>query len=451
MRADPHVMSLSRRLAPYVSALITSPGLREARRRLTEMRRRARGEPHRVEYFHQVDDPYSHLAAQTLAVLQERYDIVLVPHLVGPPADDAAPEPTLLAEFARRDCADIAPAYGLGFPTSAAQPDTRIVAAAVAVMAATPPDQFPQRAIEVGSDLWRSTMPTMSPREPPTNASDWLQPGNLRRRRLGHYSSAMFYYGGEWYWGVDRLHHLERRLRSLGAARGPSATSIVHPPEEILARGSAIGAASVSVEFFLSLRSPYTYIAMPRVFALAERHGIELILRPVLPMVMRGLAVPSAKRLYIVRDTQREAERFGIPFGRICDPVGEPVERGFSFYRWARTQGRAAEYLLAFARAAFAEGIDTGSIPGLRHVIEAAGLDWQEAQAHREDSAWRAELEANRVILGGLGLWGVPSFRVRGGGRPDYTTWGQDRLWRVEQEVRDRAASAQAAVAATST
>jgi 2-hydroxychromene-2-carboxylate isomerase len=38
-----------------------------------------------------------------------------------------------------------------------------------------------------------------------------------------------------------------------------------------------------------------------------------------------------------------------------------------------------------------------------------------------------------------MGLWGVPSFRLLGRpGEPDYSTWGQDRLWRVEQEIRRR-------------
>ena len=32
--------------------------------------------------------------------------------------------------------------------------------------------------------------------------------GNNLRNKLGHYSGAMFYYEGEWYWGVDRLYHL---------------------------------------------------------------------------------------------------------------------------------------------------------------------------------------------------------------------------------------------------
>ena len=45
--------------------------------------------------------------------------------------------------------------------------------------------------------------------------------GNNLRSKLGHYSGAMFYYEGEWYWGVDRLYHLEARLKSLGADKSP--------------------------------------------------------------------------------------------------------------------------------------------------------------------------------------------------------------------------------------
>ena len=37
------------------------------------------------------------------------------------------------------------------------------------------------------------------------------------------------------------------------------------------------------------------------------------------------------------------------------------------------------------------------------------------------------------------GLWGVPSFRLLGeGSEPHFSTWGQDRIWRVELEIRRR-------------
>ena len=80
--------------------------------------------------------------------------------------------------------------------------------------------------------------------------------------------------------------------------------------------------------------------------------------------------------------------------------------------QWAREQGRAAEYLLSFCRAAFAEGTDTGSDAGLRELVERVGLPWAEAQEHLDSQHWRDEVEANRKAMLELGLWGVPSFRV---------------------------------------
>ena len=128
-----------------------------------------------------------------------------------------------------------------------------------------------------------------------------------------------------------------------------------------------------------------------------------------------------------------------MPFGRVCDPVGRPVERGFSLWPWARDQGRGFALLESFTTAAFADGVDTGSDEGLRLVVERAGLSWNDARAHLDREGWRDELEANREQLFALGLWGVPSFRVLGpDGEPDYSTWGQDRLWRIEQEIRRR-------------
>ena len=55
-------------------------------------------------------------------------------------------------------------------------------------------------------------------------------------------------------------------------------------------------------------------------------------------------------------------------------------------------------------------------------------------------SFFKRLLGRRRLFMAGtalfaLGLWGVPSFCVRGGAAQPYATWGQDRLWRVEQEI----------------
>jgi 2-hydroxychromene-2-carboxylate isomerase len=400
-----------------------------------------------VLYFHQVDDPYSHLAAQALVPFLERYDVELAPMLVGAPPAEAAPERDRLVAFSRRDAADIAPHHGLAFRDPGAQPREELLRLAQRILAGVlPTSVFVAVAVRVGRALWngeRSALDALAGAHPPADepaTRRTLAAGDARRRRLGHYLGATFFHGGEWYWGVDRLHYLERRLAELGLRReGASDAPLVarEGPSggELTSEGSAL-----TLEFFGSLRSPYTYIAMIRVYDLARRTGVKLVLRPVLPMVMRGLPVPAAKRVYILLDTKREAERAGVPFGRVCDPLGRPVERAFSLFAWARARGRAEEYLLSFARAAFAEGVDTGTEAGLRRVVERVGLSWDEACEHLDGEGWREELEANRQDLLAMGLWGVPSFRLRGPeGAPDYCTWGQDRLWRVEAEIRARA------------
>ncbi len=439
-------MTLARRLAPVLAGVFTSTRTRDAQRWISEQRRRIGGQPHRVRYFHQVDDPYSSLASQVLGELSARYDIEIEPHLVGPPPAEAAPERERLEVFARKDAADIAPGYRLAFPRRDAAPDERLLQQASCLLAgAIAAGRFVDVAAGVGRALWDADQAGLdeiartTPTADPVVTRAALEAGNTLRRRLGHYLGAMFHYGGEWYWGVDRLWHLERRLQSLGALRsGAVAQPIVRRPD-FTDQPVAGSDKRLVLEFYPSLRSPYTYIVMERVYALSQRYPVELRLRPLLPMVMRGLPIPRAKRFYITLDTKREADDAGVAFGRVSDPVGRPVERAFSLLPWAREHGREAEFLLSFARAAFAEGIDAGEDEGLRRVVERVGLSWTQARGHLDREGWREELEENRRSLFAMGLWGVPSFRLLGDDRePDFCTWGQDRLWLVEQNIRRR-------------
>ena len=91
----------------------------------------------------------------------------------------------------------------------------------------------------------------------------------------------------------------------------------------------------------------------------------------------------------------------------------------------------------SFLRHAFALGINTRTDAGLRKVVEAAGLDWRDAQTHLGSDGWQQQLEANRLAMYDTGLWGVPSFRLLdANGEPIVSLWGQDRLWVVAREIR---------------
>ncbi|MBP6014371.1 MAG: DsbA family protein [Alphaproteobacteria bacterium] len=364
-----------------VSSIITGPTLRHLRRGWNGLGH-AFGGKAVVHYFHQPDDPYSQLAAQLLPALREAYKVEIRSHVVSPPDKAAAPEYERLLKLADADAALLARAYGLKYPA-------------------------PEATLKDTDN------------------------GDALRKKLGHYLSAMFYFEGEWYWGVDRLHFLEERLREAGLTKS-NGTALIAPVKEVTfsgARGSAKGA---TLDYFLSFRSPYTYIAAARVQKLAEHYGATLRLRFVLPMVMRGLPVPGPKRMYILLDTKREAERLDLPFGKIVDPVGKPTERGLAVLHQAIQVGKGPAFAESFLRGVFAEGIDAGADAGLAKIAERTGLTRDVIAKALKDDRWRKVAEANREELFTLGLWGVPSFRVNNN-RPH---WGQDRLWAIEQELQ---------------
>ena len=181
--------------------------------------------------------------------------------------------------------------------------------------------------------------------------------------------------------------------------------------------------AAVRVDYFYSFRSPYSYLSAPRGFALADAFEIDLRFRGVLPMMMRGESVPVAKRLHTMRDVKREADRLGMPFGRIHDPLGDGATRCLAVSEYAIDQGRAREFVLAAGLGIWGEATDPATDDGLRRICDAAGLDWDGCKAALGDKAIADRVEANTNELVGIGHWGVPVFVYEG-----EQFWGQDRI-----------------------
>ncbi|MYA09474.1 MAG: 2-hydroxychromene-2-carboxylate isomerase [Holophagales bacterium] len=423
---------------------------RDKARARAERERRRKGEPHRIEFFNQVDDPYSHLLAQALVELQARYEVEVVTWLVEPPEDWAAPARALLESYSLVDARRLAEKAGF-HATSAEPPDAELVLSVQRQLTATleAPEEpgstaTLEAAVTLGKVLW-SGEPVAAGDDRGTDAAleVALRAGTERRADLGHYLGGTCFYGGEWTWGIDRLAYLEERLADLGAEIPPAADAgqragaptLIYAQPRLLEEpvpADALEAADLpDLHFFASFRSPYTWISTERVIRLAEAFGVNLRIRFVLPMVMRGLPVKRSKRVYILLDAAREARRNGVQFGPISDPVGKPVECGYSLLPWAIEQGRGIEYFRSFMTLVFSQAVDAGSDRGLRRIVEEAGLDWGEGRGYLDDPAWREEAERNREELFDLGLWGVPSFRVG-----SVATWGQDRLWVLEDEYR---------------
>jgi 2-hydroxychromene-2-carboxylate isomerase len=189
---------------------------------------------------------------------------------------------------------------------------------------------------------------------------------------------------------------------------------------------------SECVDFFFSFRSPYSYLAAPRAFALADRYDVEVGFRGVIPMAMRGQSVPVAKRLHTLRDVKREADRLGMAFGPVHDPIGDGALRCLLVAEHARDAGAVREFVLGASRAIWAHAVDVATDSGLRKVCEEAGLEWSACRAALDDAALRERVDANTRLLEELGHWGVPLFAFHG-----ELFWGQDRVEYVEAALQE--------------
>lgn len=421
-------------LVRAVTKALTSRWRRDLARALRALPRRLSGRAPVIDYFHTPDDPYSHVAAQTLAALSARYGVTVRCHLAPPPADSAAPEREKLAAYALRDAPLLAAEYGLSFPSGAVRPDAALtLLAARALTAALADDALPERARIIGEALWtgdRATLETAAVGASRAEAQTALAAGCVLRRKLRHYLGAMFHFEGEWYWGVDRLNHLEERLAGMGCDSTPDEPMIAPYRDMALPPGRARG-PKATIDFWFSFRSPYTWIAVPRVRRLARHYGADLRLNYILPMVMRGLPVPPMKTIYIALDTKREADRVHLPYGTIVDPVGAGAARALAVVHKAVALGKGEAFAELAMKAAFADGIPIASDAGMLDVALRAGLTEAQMREALADDSWKPVAEANRQSLFDAGLWGAPTYCVNGGP----ARWGQDRLWALEHDL----------------
>lgn len=433
-------MSIRNKARSHVLNTLLSPGSRRLQRASRELRRKLTGSAHEVSVFLQLDDPYSYLLAHYLPELQAQFDISLRVYLSQARRDGFQPAPEMLPEYAAMDANRVAVELGIPFLDRGAAPPVEHRRGLLDELAShAQSSEFVEEIREVLETYWRGDTEGAARRSDTgeAGAADIeIAKSQKLQKRLGHYNSAMLHYGGEWFWGIDRLHYLVDRLGELGAAKEGSNSRLASLRQamqvSLPVRPPAAAKSLPSLEYFHSFRSPYSYLALPRVCAIADAFGLQLKLRPVLPMVMRGMQVPMQKLLYIAKDSTREAERLGIPYGKMSDPVGEGAERCLAAFLYAEAERKGREFLLNAGTAIWSEAVDVATDKGMRKVTGRTGLFWPDVLQAMASDDWRESIEANRESMMESGSWGVPTVRLG-----DDVFWGQDRDWLLVRHIEE--------------
>jgi 2-hydroxychromene-2-carboxylate isomerase len=451
-------MSIASRIKGRAFAAFLGPAGRGARDLVAEARRRIAGDPVRLELFHDPGDPWSYLAAQAFDRLVAAYPgVEIAVHAISAPTADVAPTGDLRARHAVRDARELAAYWDVAFPGKREADPTLLRKVQMALVRDRPVADQLRACLALGDAMWSGDGKRVDAllgeygAESQSVIAPTLATSYAALRDRGHYQGAMIAYRGEWYWGIDRLRYLEA---ALAADTGRPAAGVVAPrpeaergalafvedPKAAAARGPG---APLVMDAWFSFRSPYSYLALERIEDVIAGAPVELRLRPVLPSVDRGMAMPQVKRMYIARDAQREADRLGIPFGALCEPRGAAIPNCLAIAKWAQAEGALLPFARSALRAAWAEALDLSSYVDLRRVVERAGLAWDGAKAAIADAtAATSWATSNAADLAVAGLWGVPSFRIG-----DLTVWGQDRLDLIADRLRRHKLASQATAA----
>ena len=422
-----------------ITRSILDPRTRSIIRTKRERKRKAQNRPHQIYYLHQVDDPYSHLCCQVLDQLEQSYDIKLIPLVVGAPLVSSTPEVEMLKKHSIKDASMIAPYYGLHFETNQTRIRPENIKIAQAILLTTKQESFAKIAQEVGEALWGNNLDQLKALQKNTSMisneeiAKRISENNRKQKQLGHYFGGVFAYEGECYWNIDRLPFLEERLIALGANKS-NQSSILKRKSSTDKLQSII--SGMTLEVIFSARSPYSYLALPQLIELRKKFPVKIVYRPILPMVMRGMTINREKQLYIVHDCKRVADKKGIPFGNIADPLGKAVERCYSLFQHVQENGKEEEYFSTFLKAVWAEGQHGYLTKTLKNIVEKIGLNWQEAKTKLDNNEWHQIIEKNRQALYAQGKWGVPTMILKNQNEETVlSVWGQDRIWLIEEEI----------------
>ncbi len=404
----------------------------------TENNRRLQNRPHEVLYFHKVDDPYSHLTVHYLDKFKDSYNIELKPVLVGEENPAALHEPSLYKDYCLEDVKKISSFYNVDFKGNS-YPDNNLVNMANSILSSVPDSKFSEIAKIVSFALWQKDHSKLKELKITYNSSQEeishkLKVGNAIRNNCDYYFGSAFYYEKELYWGVDRLNHLEERLTELGVNKTTDNEPIcllqTKAPQTLSSE------KKVNLTYYPSLNSPYTFISAKRVRDFKKDYPINLITRPVLPMLMRMMIIPTYKAKYIISDAAREGRKYGYEMKEIFSPIGRPARKAYSLFPVIDSHGKGFEYIDGLLKASFQDGINIGDEGFLKTLVTHLDLNWDIVKDDLNTRKWKKVLNDNCKDMYSGNCWGVPSFKITNSdGSDPFFVWGQDRMWLIKEEI----------------
>ncbi|GLQ07730.1 2-hydroxychromene-2-carboxylate isomerase [Sneathiella chinensis] len=191
------------------------------------------------------------------------------------------------------------------------------------------------------------------------------------------------------------------------------------------------------IEFFFEFVSPYAYVAAHQINAVGDKHGREVIWRPLsLGHVWKMIGATNVgpgglqqKSKYIMMDSARSAKLTGLPMAKpAVFPVDAKLAR-LTYYRLAEKDPAVArKFALGVFDKFWAHSEEITDVAHLADLMKSLDVDPAELDAALGDDAAKAAMIASTQAAVDCGAFGMPWFRVG-----DQVFWGADRVAHIDQ------------------
>lgn len=389
-----------------------------------------------VEVYLALNDPHSFMLVQVLGGLERRFNIKFKLLLIYETVPGVTIDPKLMRNWALKDANYIAQQYGLKFIDQ--YPSTKALVTGQQIWQLSP--KTVEHAVMIFNQTWFDEFDFYYNTSTPL--INFQIKNQQRLMNKGHYLPATLFFAGDWFVGIDRLIHLEERLTKLGlnANEEPhkyTANLLVYAnfTANVKDQQTKVNVSNAPCEVFVSLRSPYSYLGFEKAKSLSLKYDVPLVIKPILPMVMRGLNMPINKARYIYTDAHREAKLAKIPFHTFNDPIGKGIVNCYEIFSYAEYKGKAVEFMSAAFEAIYVKNIDVTQHHVIKLICQSIDLDYTAALEYAKEHDWQQWSDVNQADLEQLGFWGVPCFKFQ-----ETYCWGQDRLVQIENAMKSHSA-----------
>jgi 2-hydroxychromene-2-carboxylate isomerase len=188
-------------------------------------------------------------------------------------------------------------------------------------------------------------------------------------------------------------------------------------------------AARSPIDFWFSIGSTYTYLAVMRIGAVAARTGASFRWRPfdvraiMLEMNNIPFSTKPVKARYMWRDLQRRAAMYGIPWASIPPYPLKDLSLPNRVALVGCDEGWCPAYATASYRRWFIAGKDVSTEPIISASLREIGQDPERVLAIASSERSKAALKVQTDVARDLDIFGAPTFVIG-----SEIFWGDDRL-----------------------